>query len=333
MGRPITLFTGQWADLTLEALAQKASAWGFDGLELACWGDHFEVDKALESDKYVKSRWDILNKHNLKCFAISTHLVGQCVCDPIDARHKSILSPRLWGDGDPEGVRQRCAEEIKNTAKAAKLFGVDTVNGFTGSSVWAKLYFFPPTSQADIDAGYQDFAARFLPILDAFKAEGVKYALEVHPTEIAYDIYTAKRALDAVNHHPNFGFNFDPSHFIHQFINPVAFIEEFPTKIFHCHVKDSRVQLTGRNSILSSHLDFGDPRRGWDFVSPGRGDVKWDPIIRTFNRIGYTGPLSIEWEDSGMDREWGAPEALAMIRKQDFAVSSVAFDAAFASKA
>jgi len=333
MGRPITLFTGQWADLTLEALAQKASAWGFDGLELACWGDHFEVDKALESDRYVKSRWDILNKYNLKCFAISTHLVGQCVCDPIDARHKSILSPRLWGDGDPEGVRQRCAEELKNTAKAAKLFGVDTVNGFTGSSVWGKLYFFPPTSQADIDAGYQDFAARFLPILDAFKAEGVKYALEVHPTEIAYDIITAKRALDAVNHHPAFGFNFDPSHFIHQFLNPVAFIEEFPAKIFHCHVKDSRVQLTGRNSILSSHLDFGDPRRGWDFVSPGRGDVKWDPIIRTFNRIGYTGPLSIEWEDSGMDREWGAPEALAMIRKQDFAVSSVAFDAAFASKA
>ena len=332
MSRPITLFTGQWADLPLDTVAQKASTWGFDGLELACWGDHFEVDKALESDKYVKGRWDILNKHNLKCYAISNHLVGQCVCDPIDKRHKSILPPRLWGEGDPEGVRQRCAEELKNTAKAAKLFGAEVVNGFTGSSVWDKLYFFPPTSQADIDAGYQDFAARWLPILDVFKAEGIKFALEVHPTEIAYDIITAQRALDAVNHHPAFGFNFDPSHFIHQFINPIFFIEEFPTKIFHCHVKDSRVQLTGRNSILSSHLDFGDPRRGWDFVSPGRGDVKWDPIIRAFNRIGYKGPLSIEWEDSGMDREWGAPEALAMIRKQDFAASSVAFDAAFAAK-
>jgi len=332
MSRPITLFTGQWADLPLDTVAQKASAWGFDGLELACWGDHFEVDKALESDKYIKSRRDILNKHNLKCFAISNHLVGQCVCDLIDNRHKSILPPRLWGDGDPEGVRQRCAKELENTAKAAKLFGVDVVNGFTGSSVWGKLYFFPPTSQADIDAGYQDFSARWLPILDVFRAQSIKFALEVHPTEIAYDIITAQRALDAVNNHPNFGFNFDPSHFIHQFINPVFFIEEFPTKIFHCHVKDSRMQLNGRNSILSSHLDFGDPRRGWDFVSPGRGDVKWDPIIRTFNRIGYKGPLSIEWEDSGMDREWGAPEALAMIRKQDFAASSVAFDAAFAAK-
>ena len=330
MSRPITLFTGQWADLPLEELAQKASEWGFDGLELACWGDHFEVDKALEDDAYCRNKRDLLEKYKLQCFAISTHLVGQCVCDdPIDGRHKSILSARLWGDGDPEGVRQRAADEMKDTARAAAKFGVDVVNGFTGSSVWAKLYFFPPTSQADIDAGYKDFADRWLPILEVFKAEGVKFGLEVHPTEIAYDIITARRALDAVSDHPNFGFNFDPSHFIHQFVNPVFFIEEFPDRIFHVHVKDSRVELNGRNSILSSHLDFGDPRRGWDFVSPGRGDVKWDQLVRALNRIGYQGPLSIEWEDSGMDREWGAPEALAMIRSEDFTPSTVAFDAAF----
>ena len=333
MARPVTLFTGQWADLTLDTVAKKAAGWGFDGLELACWGDHFDAEEAVSKDSYIRSRKDILEKHKLKCWAISTHLVGQCVADdPIDDRHKRVLPPRLWGDGKPEGVRQRCAEEVKKTAKAAKLLGVDVVNGFTGSPVWAKLYFFPPTTQADIDAGYKDFAARWIPILDAFKKEGVRFGLEVHPTEIAYDIITARRTLDALKDHPSFGFNFDPSHFIHQFVNPVEFIDEFPTRIFHCHVKDARVQLTGRNSILSSHLDFGDPRRGWDFVSPGRGDVKWDPIIRAFNRIGYKGPLSIEWEDSGMDRDWGAPESLAMIRKQDFAASSVAFDAAFSAK-
>jgi sugar phosphate isomerase/epimerase len=333
MGRPITLFTGQWADLSLEVLAQKASAWGFDGLELACWGDHFEVDKALSQDGYIQNRWDTLNKYNLKCFAISSHLVGQCICDPIDQRHQRILPPRLWGDGKPEGVKERCAQEMQDTAVAAKKFGVNVVNGFTGSSVWGMFYFFPPTTQTDIDAGYKDFARRWLPILDVFKQQGVQFGLEVHPTEIAYDIPTAQRALAAVKGHPAFGFNFDPSHLIHQFIDPVVFLSEFPDRIFHVHVKDSRVSLNGRNSILSSHLDFGDPRRGWDFVSPGRGDVKWDPIVRTLNRIGYQGPLSIEWEDSGMDREWGAPEALAMLRRQDFTASSVAFDAAFAAKA
>jgi sugar phosphate isomerase/epimerase len=316
MSRPVTLFTGQWADLPLETLVQKAGAWGFDGLELACWGDHFEVDKALESDGYVRKKRDLLEKHKLQCHAISSHLVGQCVCDdPIDNRHKSILPAGIWGDGDPEGVRRRAA-----------------VNGFTGSSIWPKLYFFPPTAQADVDRGYADFATRWLPILDAFKKQGVRFALEVHPTEIAYDILTARRALDAVNGHPQFGFNFDPSHFIHQFVNPVMFIEAFPDRIFHVHVKDSRVQLTGANSILSSHLDFGDPRRGWDFVSPGRGDVKWDPIVRALNRAGYKGPLSIEWEDTNMNREYGAKEALDMIRRQDFEPSDVAFDAAFSKK-
>jgi len=329
MPRPVTLFTGQWADLPLTALAEKVSDWGFDGLELACWGDHFEVDKALEDDGYVRAKRDLLERHDLSCFAISTHLVGQCVCDPIDARHESILPPRIWGDGDPEGVRQRAAEEVMNTARAAKLLGVDIVNGFTGSSVWAKLYFFPPTSQADIDVGYVDFADRWQPIMGVFQEEGVRFGLEVHPTEIAYDLITARRALDAIDNHPAFGFNFDPSHFVHQFIEPATFIDEFPDKIFHMHVKDSRLQLDGRNSILSSHLDFGDPRRGWDFVSPGRGDVDWDLIMRALNRIGYAGPLSIEWEDSGMDREWGAREALDLVRSHDFPASNVAFDAAF----
>jgi len=332
MSRPVTLFTGQWADLPLETLAQKVSSWGFDGLELACWGDHFEVDKALSSDGYVRAKRDLLEKYGLGCWAISNHLVGQCVCDPIDERHSRILPPRLWGDGDPEGVRQRAAQEIIDTGKAAKLFGVDVVNGFTGSSVWAKLYFFPPTTQDDINKGYEDFAQRWTPILDSFQADGIKFGLEVHPTEIAYDIITFQRAIDAVNGHPAFGANFDPSHLIHQFVDPAEFIHEFGDRIYHAHIKDSRLQLNGRNSILSSHLDFGDRRRGWDFVSPGHGDVKWDPIIRELNRVGYQGPLSIEWEDSGMNREFGAQESLAIVRKNDFAASNVAFDAAFAKE-
>lgn len=330
MPRPVTLFTGQWADLPLETLAQKTSEWGFDGLELACWGDHFEVDKALEDDSYVQAKRDLLEQYNLGYWSISNHLVGQAVCDPIDARHKEILSPHIWGDGDPEGVRQRAAEEMKNTATAAKLFGVDVVNGFTGSAVWAKLYFFPPTSQDDINVGYDDFAQRWTPILDHFQAQGVRFGLEIHPTEIAYDIITFQRALDAVNGHPAFGINFDPSHLIHQFVDPVELINAFPDRIYHAHVKDSKIQLTGRNSILSSHLDFGDHQRGWDFVSPGHGDVEWDPIIRALNRIGYEGPLSIEWEDSGMDREFGAQEALGVVRQNDFPSSDVVFDEAFA---
>ncbi|MBZ0275705.1 MAG: sugar phosphate isomerase/epimerase [Anaerolineae bacterium] len=333
MARPVTLFTGQWADLPLDTLAGKVKSWGYDGLELACWGDHFDVEKALSDDRYIQSRHDILNKHGLKCFAISNHLVGQCVADAyIDERHKSILPARLWGDGDPEGVRRRSAEEMEHTAQAAKRMGVPVVNGFTGSPVWHMIYRFPPTSDAMIDAGYREFADRWNPILDVFDQEGVRFALEAHPTEIAYDIYTAEKTLAALDNRPAFGFNFDPSHFVHQLFNPVHFIERFPDRIYHVHVKDAKVKLNGFTSIQASHLNFGDPRRGWDFVSPGHGDVNLEQIVRVLNRIGYDGPLSVEWEDSGMDREHGAAEAVGVVRKNDFKPSALAFDAAFASE-
>src|SRR5579859_3460626 len=333
MARPITLFTGQWADLTLDAVAEKAAAFGYDGLELACWGDHFDVTKALSEDGYIRSRQDILAKHTLKYFAISAHLVGQAVADAIiDERHKGILPAHVWGDGKPEGVRQRAAEEDKNTARAAVKFGVKVVNGFTGSPIWHMLYFFPPTDQKMIDAGYREFADRWNPILDVFDEVGVRFALEVHPTEIAYDIYTTQRMLDALGHRPAFGINFDPSHLYHQFVDPVLFLEEFPEHIYHVHIKESARRLDGRSSILASHLSFGDHRRGWDFVSPGRGGINFELIVRALNRIGYDGPLSVEWEDSGMNRERGAVEALALVKSVNFSPSDVAFDAAFASQ-
>ena len=329
MSRPVTLFTGQWADLPLEAVAEKAASFGFDGLELACWGDHFDVAEALRDPGYCAGRRSILERHGLNCWAIGNHLVGQAVCDPIDGRHRNVLPGEVWGDGDPEGVRRRAADSMKDTARAAAQLGVEIVTGFTGSPIWHLLYSFPPNDFAVVDAGYQEFAERWGPIIDVFEAEGVKFALEVHPTEIAYDFPTTRKTLDALNNRPEFGINFDPSHFAHQFLDSAAFVTEFADRIYHVHVKDSKKHLDGRTSILGSHLNFGDPRRGWDFVSPGHGDVAFEPLFRALNRIGYNGPLSIEWEDSGMDRDWGAPDALAFVRRTDFAPSSVAFDAAF----
>jgi len=328
VARPVTLFTGQWADLPLEELARKTGEWGFDGLELACWGDHFEVDRALAEDGYVRSIQEVLERNHLNCFAIGAHLVGQCVCDPIDERHRGILPPEVWGDGDPEGVRQRAAERMKDTARAAARLGVTQVNGLTGSAVWHMLYSFPPNDFAEIERGYQDFADRWGPIVDVFDAEGVRFGLEVHPTEIAYDFVTTRKTLDAIGRREGFGINVDPSHFAHQHLDSAGFVLEFADRIYHVHVKDSKKTLDGRKSILGGHLNFGELERGWDFVSPGHGDVDFEALVRALNRIGYSGPLSIEWEDSGMDREWGAQDALAFVRKVDFKPSEVAFDAA-----
>ena len=328
MARPVTLFTGQWADLALEELAGKTSSWGFDGLELACWGDHFEVDRALAEPDYLRQKRALLDRHGLDCWALGAHLVGQAVCDPIDSRHEAILPAEVWGNGDPEGVRRRAATRMQDTARAAAAFGVAQVNGFSGSSVWHMLYSFPPNDFEQVERGYSDFAERWRPIIDTFDHEGVRFGLEVHPTEIAYDFVTTRRTLDAIGRREGFGINFDPSHFAHQFLDPAAFVDEFADRIYHVHIKDSRKTLDGRRSILGGHLNFGEGERGWDFVSPGHGDVDFESVLRALNRIGYGGPLSIEWEDAGMDREWGAQDALAFVRRSDFRPSTFVFDRA-----
>lgn len=328
MARKLTLFTGQWADMPLGELAEKASGWGYEGLELAC-GDHFDVATALRDRAYVDEQRGVLERQGLGCWALGAHLVGQAVCDPIDPRHQAILPPEVWGDGDPDGVRGRAADWMKDTARAAAAFGVTQVNGFTGSGIWHLIYSFPPNDPAELERGYEDFAECWAPIIDVFDAEGVRFGLEVHPTEIAYDAVTTKRALEAIDHRKGFGINFDPSHLVHQFVDPAAFVDEFADRIYHVHVKDSKRRLDGRSSILASHLPFGSPERGWEFVTPGRGDVDFDEVLRALNRAGYDGPLSVEWEDMGMDREFGAADAARFVRGIDFPPSGVAFDAAF----
>ena len=339
MPRPVTLFTGQWADLPFDSMCQKAKEFGYDGIELACWGDHFDVQKALSDDGYCKGRWDTLAQHGLTAHAISAHLVGQAVCDRIDERHKLILPEHVWGDGDPEGVRGRAQQEMIDTAKACRKF-IDArpegeefpavVNGFTGSSIWHSIYAFPPTDQNYWQAGFDDFATRFKPILDAFEQANVNFALEVHPTEIAFDIATAERAIKAVDGHKRFGFNYDPSHLGYQGVDYIKFIYSFGDRIFHVHMKDVQWNKgDGTVGVFGGHTTFADPRRNWDFRSLGHGDVDFEQIICALNDVGYKGPLSVEWEDSRMDREHGATEACDFVRSVDFPRSEIDFDAQF----
>jgi len=322
---------------------------GYDGVELACWGDHFDVQAALNDDSYVKKHWELLKKNDLSCFAISNHLVGQAICDLIDERHEAILSPEIYGDGDPEGVRKRAAQEMIDTAKACRKFinagksymkgrhpgaKIDAVvNGFTGSSIWHALYAFPPTDQKYLQKGFDDFAKRFIPILDAFEKEDVNFALEVHPTEIAFDIASAARALEAVKGHKRFGFNYDPSHLGYQGVDYVRFIREFSDRIFHVHMKDVWWgHGDGTVGVFGGHTDFCDARRYWDFRSVGRGDIDFEEIIVALNDVQYQGPLSVEWEDGRMERFHGATESCAYTKSLDFPVNEGGmFDSAFDS--
>ncbi len=327
MARPVTLYTIQWGDLSLETVCEKAKSFGYDGLEL---GLPAHLDVRQTDPAYYQSIKDLLNKYGLSLHTISTHLVGQAVCDNIDCRHQSILPDYIWGDGDPEGVRQRATEELILTGRAAKALGIKTVVGFTGSSIWHLLYSFPPVNEDMIEEGYKDFARRFKPILDEYHKLDVRFALEVHPSEIAFDTFSARRALEAVGYHPAFGFNYDPSHLGYQGVDYIDFIYKFPDRIYHVHMKDVYWNdKPGEVGVFGGHTTFGDPRRNWNFRSIGRGKIQFEEIIRALNAIGYSGPLSVEWEDSAMDREQGAMESCQLVKAVDFKPSAVAFDAHF----
>jgi sugar phosphate isomerase/epimerase len=325
MGRIVTLASGQFGDMPLEELAAKAAEWGYDGLELATHA-HFDVGKALSDKAYIPWVKETLKKHSLVCEAISAHLVGQCVGDLWDERLDNFAPKNLAGQ--PEAIRAWAIEEMKNTARAAKAFGVKVVNGFTGSPIWARWYSYPQTSDKMIDDGFKLIYDLWTPSVDVFDECGIKFALEVHPSEIAFDYYTTERLFRLFKDRPTLGLNYDPSHLLWQGVDEVGFAREFAKKIYHVHMKDVKLFKNDKAGILGSFLTFGDTRRAWNFVSVGHGNVDFDGIIRELNAAGYTGPLSVEWEDSGMEREFGAKEACAAVRKVDFAASNVAFDSA-----
>jgi sugar phosphate isomerase/epimerase len=324
MARPVTLFTGQWADLSFEDICAKAASWGYDGLEIACWGDHMDVRRAATDMEYIKERKGILAKYSLKCFALGAHLSGQCVGDDWDERLDVFVPEELKGKA--EEIRKWATEEMIATARAAENMGCYVVTGFMGSPIWKYLYSFPPTTDEMIEAGYQKIVDLWTPIFDEFDKCGVKFGLEVHPGEIAYDYYSTVKLFEVFEKRPTLGLNFDPSHLVWQGMEPHVFICDFPDRIYHVHMKDAAVTLDGRTGIIGSHLPFGDLKRGWNFRSLGHGDVNFEEIIRHLNVIGYAGPLSVEWEDNGMDREFGAAESAEFVKGMNFSASDVAFD-------
>jgi sugar phosphate isomerase/epimerase len=318
MSRPVLLFSGQWTHLPLDELAQKLNDWGYQGLELCCWGDHFEVQRALSEDGYCQEKLDLLARHDLQVLVLSNHRVSQAVCDSIEPRHRKILPDYVWGDGDPEGVRERATAEMLATVQAAQQLGVGVISGFTGSALWPGVMGYPANNPSEVQDGMKDFAHRFTPILDACRDTGIRYALEVHPGQIAFDLFSAEMTLDVLDGRDEFGFTFDPSHLHWQGIDSVEFLRRFADKIFHVHVKDLAMTLNGRTGILNAYQPYGDVRRGWEFRSPGHGGIDWEAIVRALNAIRYEGPLSIEWSDPAMDRDHGAEEACKFVKRLDF---------------
>jgi sugar phosphate isomerase/epimerase len=317
MPRLVALHTGPWSDQPLEEVARKANEWGYQALDLACWGEHFAVQRALTEPAYARQVLDVLEKHELRLVALSNHPVGQALGDHLDERHQATLPDYVWGDGDPAGVAARAAQELLDTARAAQQLGIALVVGHTGSP-FTPLHFGPPTSSALIENRWLHFAEAWKPVLDGMARLGVRFAAELAPGQAAFDFYSAEATIHALAGHDAFGFAFNPAPLHWQGVDPPEFLRAQADRIWHVLVQDVAVTLTGRSSLLGSLLPPGDPRRGWALRAPGQGNLDWPTILRTLHQISYDGPLTVAFQDADMDPDFGAADACSFVRRLDF---------------
>jgi sugar phosphate isomerase/epimerase len=323
MPRTLALFSGPWTDVPLNELAQQANEWGYQALDLACWGEHFAVQRALAEPDYCRHILDTLEKNELRLIALSNHHLGQAVADHLIDWHREALPDYVWGDGDYAAVAARAAQEMIDTAKAAQQLGVSLVVGHTGSPLSPYLFAGchpanAATLSAQIEKGWKQLAQSWKPILDSMNKLGVAFAAEVAPGQAAFDLYTAEATLRALEGHDGFGFAFNPAHLHWQGVDPCEFLRTHFQHIWHVVIQDVAVMLNGRSGLLGSLLPFSDHRRGWSYRAPGQGNVEWPNVLRTLHQIGYDGPLTVSINDADMDRDFAAAEAVSFLRRLDF---------------
>ena len=319
MGRPVTLCTCQWADLPFDELCVLAKKMGYDGLEVACWGNGIDIDRALTDDAYVAWIKENLEKNGLIMKALACHIIGQCVGDAPDPRLNNF-APAALAD-QPEAIRNWGIETMKKAPAVAEKFGVKIITGFTGSPIWRYLYSFPQTTEQMVEDGFDEIVRLWSPILDEFKKHGVVFALEVHPGEIAFDYYSTKKLLAKFADRPEFGLNFDPSHLIWQGMDPCACIREIGKAgaLFHFHAKDTRIDPynTPVNGVLDTQHYSDEIHRSWIFRSVGYGnDMRyWKDIVSNLRLVGYDYVMSIEHEDSLMSQNEGLTKAVSFLKE------------------
>ncbi|HSB73770.1 MAG TPA: sugar phosphate isomerase/epimerase [Candidatus Methylomirabilis sp.] len=306
----IGIFTALFQDRPLEEVLKLVAELGYDMVELPAWRGNGHVDLDAVLGDGGRALRDLVKRHGLAISALNNGREGHLVLGPHD------WTVDRWAPVPNTEERIRYGvERLRQTARAAAALEVPVVAGFVGSPVWDKWYTYPSTNEQAYEQAWELFAERVNPILDEFARCGVRFALEVHPTEMAYNLEMAEHALEVLDGRSEFGFNFDPSHLVWQSIDPVVFIKCLGKRIFHCHAKDGEVQEdeVRRSGVLSSG-SWTRPDRGFRFRVPGWGDVNWRRVMSALVATGYDYVLSFEHEDPVMSPEDGCEKAIAFLR-------------------
>ena len=310
---------------SLDTIAGWAAGLGFKGVQIPTWDKRvFDLEQAARSPEYCAEFKATLAKHGLEVTELSTHLQGQLVAvHPAYDEMFDGFAPESVR-GNPTARQAWAVEQLYFAAQASKNLGLAAHATFSGALLWPYLYPWPQRPAGLVDAGFGELAKRWLPILDAFDKAGVDLCYEIHPGEDLHDGATFDRFLKAVNNHPRCNILFDPSHFVLQQLDYLAFIDRYHSRIKMFHVKDAEFNPTAQQGVYGGYESWID--RAGRFRSLGDGQVKFNEIFSKFAAYDYPGWAVLEWECCLKHPEVGAKEGAVFIQKHIIPVTERAFD-------
>ena len=309
---------------TLEHMAQWAAGLGYRGLQLPTDARLFDLALAASSQAYCDDIGAMLERHGLRITELSTHLQGQLVAvhPAYDALFDAFAAPHVRGD--PAARTAWAVEQLMLAARASQRLGLRAHVTFSGALAWPYLYPWPQRPAGLVEAAFAELGRRWLPILDAFDAAGVDLCYELHPGEDLHDGVTFERFLDALGQHPRASILYDPSHFLLQQLDYLAFIDIYHARIKAFHVKDAEFRPNGRQGVYGGYADWQD--RAGRFRSLGDGQIDFGAIFSKLAQYDFPGWAVLEWECCLKHPQDGAAEGADFIRRHIIHVAERAFD-------
>jgi sugar phosphate isomerase/epimerase len=310
---------------SLDAIAGWAAGLGYRGVQIPTWDARlFDLQKAAESETYCDEVRGTLARHGLQITELSTHLQGQLVAvhPAYDAGFDGFAAPAVRGN--PAARQQWAVQQLMLAARASSRLGLKAHATFSGALAWPYLYAWPPRPPGLIDEAFDELARRWLPILNAFDDAGVDVAYEVHPGEDLHDGVSYEMFLDRVGQHPRACLLYDPSHFLLQQLDYLAYIDHYHARIKAFHVKDAEFKPNGKQGVYGGFQPW--LNRAGRFRSPGDGQVDFGAIFSKMAAYDYPGWAVLEWECCIKHPEDGAREGAPFIDRHIIRVADRAFD-------
>jgi len=310
---------------SFDSICGWAASLGYKGVQIPAWdGRLFDLAKAAQSQTYCDEIKGVAASHGLAITELATHLQGQLVAvnPAYDEAFDAFAPPEVHGK--PAERQKWAVRQMLDAAKASGRLGLKAHATFSGALAWPYVYPWPQRAPGLIETAFAELARRWKPILDAFDEAGCDVAYEIHPGEDLFDGATYERFLEATGNHKRCNILYDPSHFVLQQLDYLAYLDIYHEKIKVFHVKDAEFNPTGRQGVYSGYAPWVE--RAGRFRSLGDGQVDFGAIFSKLAQYGFSSWAVLEWECCLKHPEDGAREGAEFINHHIIRVTEKAFD-------